>query len=108
MPTPANPFGSVADIFDILEQATEHAIAPSAPQTLLPSADHVAAEEPIVALDNRGAPEPLGLALAEAVAPVDPQDIAASGEPVVGPPIQPVIIGTGEKVAATKRGWWRR
>ena len=110
MPTPANPFGSVADIFDILEQATEHAIAPSAPQTLLPVADEVVANTnfDILPLHNEGAPEPPAPALSEVVAPVDPVDLAASVEPVVGPPIQPVIIGTGEKVAATKRGWWRR
>jgi hypothetical protein len=61
-------------------------------------------------------PEPLtaregampSIALSEAVAPVDPADIAASTEPVVGPAIKPVVIGSDPVVAERKRGWWRR
>ncbi len=113
MPTPANPFGSVADIFDILEQAAEHAVVPSTPRSVLPAAGQGSTEVRDVApdsvlADNEEAIPSRAVTLAEAVAPVDPAGIAASSEPVVGAPIQPVLIGEGEKVAATKRGWWRR
>ena len=113
MPTPANPFGNVADIFDILEQAAEQGIAASAPQPI-PQGSVTASEEApsagpaTVSVDNEGDAERPAAALAEAVAPVIPAGAAASSEPVVGPAIQPVIIGAGETAAAGKRGWWRR
>ena len=113
MPTPANPFGNVADIFDILEQAAEQGIAASAPQPV-PSGSVTANQEapsagpPTVSVDNEGGVERPAASLAEAVAPVTPADIAVSSDPVVGPAIQPVIIGAGETAAAGKRGWWRR
>jgi hypothetical protein len=46
--------------------------------------------------------------VSEAVAPVDPADVAASTEPVVGPAIKPVVIGSDPVVVERKRGWWRR
>ena len=98
-PTPADPFANVADIFDILEQA-EQRITPSAPQ---PSED---SQMPAVADIPELAP---ALALSEAVAPVDPVDVAASAEPMAESGVQPVVIGAGESsVAEPKRGWWRR
>ena len=133
-PTPADPFNSVADIFDILEQA-EQRITPSAPQPAFvpePSAPPRAAvavapaplaPAPIAAAETPAdetvpqivVPEsaaPSGMApapaMSEAVAPVDPVDVAASTEPVVGPAIKPVVIGTGENAVERKRGWWRR
>jgi ribonuclease E len=103
-PTPADPFGSVADIFDILEQA-EQRVTPSAPQPpVLPAAEpEPPAADPVADLAN-----PPAIAVSEAVAPVDPADVAASTEPVVGPAIKPVVIGSDPVVVERKRGWWRR
>ncbi len=113
MATPANPFGGVADIFDILEQAAEHAIAASAPQVSPPGPSAGTEEAPsvgpaIVSMDNEASPELPAPALSEGVAPIAPSDVSANSEPVVGPAIQPVIIGAGENAVARKRGWWRR
>jgi ribonuclease E len=113
MPTPANPFGSVADIFDILEQSTEQGLAGSSPQTLLPDAAPTTealrrATYAIVAVADERGPESPNLALSDATTPAEPGPIAARSEPIVGPAIQPVIIGAGETEIARKRGWWRR
>ena len=130
-PTPADPFGNVADIFDLLEQAAEQRVAPSAPQpppsparsrsranaaATAPSetaeavpaasvAEPPPAESPVAEQLDTAPPAP---ALSEAVAPVDPVDVAASTEPVVGPAIKPVVIGESDTTVERKRGWWRR
>ena len=113
MPTPANPFGSVADIFDILEQASEQAMAPA------PSRPGASNDEPIDGVAPSAGPvvaaadkdgligSPAGVS-SEPIAPLDPVAVTASTDPVVGPAVQPVIIGAGDPTAATKRGWWRR
>jgi ribonuclease E len=89
-PTPANPFGSGAlDIFDLLDQV-ESAQPPrrAAPQ---PRSERTAAAANGTA---HAAPAP-------APEPAKP-------DPVVGPAIQPVIIGGSEPSAEKKRGWWRK
>ena len=100
-PTPADPFAgaSAFDIFAAIEQAEEaRAAAPrmplSAEVTLPPALDPPSppVEEP--------AAEPVSVATA-----VTPP--AAPEEPVVAPPIQPVLIGGEAAPAEKKRGWWR-
>jgi ribonuclease E len=79
-PTPADPFGSVADIFDLLEQAEAAApVAASSPQ-------------PPPATNGK----------------VEPAPAAEAAEPVAGPVVQPVVIGESETAGEKKRGWWRR
>jgi ribonuclease E len=122
-PTPADPFGSVADIFDILEQAAEQRVTPAAPQPPAPAAEKLAPESPAPAAAPASEPveAPVAIAadavaeqiapapaLSEAVAPVDPVDVAESTEPVAGPAIKPVVIGEAEIAVERKRGWWRR
>jgi ribonuclease E len=100
-PTPADPFGNVADIFDILELAEEQRAAP------------VALSIPAVANGMNTAAEPApSVEPPPVVAPPepahDPLPAASGNEPVVGPAIQPVVIGEGDRAAERKRGWWRR
>jgi ribonuclease E len=85
-PTPADPFGNVSDIFDLLEQSESdmRIVASAAPPPVL----HV----------SNGKTEP-DIRQAEPQAP----------EPLVGPVVQPVVIGGGSETAGEKkRGWWRR
>ena len=50
------------------------------------------------------APEPAPIAAEPAPAP-QPE----KAEPVIGPAIQPVVLGDGAEVARPKRlGWWKR
>jgi len=52
------------------------------------------------------APEPAPVPVAAEPAPA-PQPEKA--EPVIGPAIQPVVLGEGAEVARPKRlGWWKR
>ncbi|MCA3419043.1 MAG: ribonuclease E/G [Roseomonas sp.] len=122
-PTPADPFaGQIDDVFAAMaaaEEAAERAaatarrIAPSAP------APEPVAEAEAVPVVTEAAP------VAEAPAPVEPPapepapaPVAAEpapapqpekAEPVIGPAIQPVVLGDGAEVARPKRqGWWRR
>jgi ribonuclease E len=130
-PTPADPFGNVADIFDILEQAEQQRIAPApaqiqpAEKRAAPTAaeDQPAAASAAPAAYTEPASQPTGeparpTDAAPAVEPPLPADIAAaptpasnepaSTGPIVGPAIKPVVIGAGEAAAERKRGWWRR
>jgi ribonuclease E len=110
-PTPADPFGSVADIFDILEQAAEQRVAvPSAPQVPVeeaPAATLLAQDDGDVFSATQEMPLP-AVPMAEAVAPVDPVDVAGATEQLGGSAIKPVVIGETELPAEKKRGWWRR
>jgi ribonuclease E len=83
-PTPADPFGNVADIFDLLEQTASAAVS------------IVSAPPPSVVANGKGPPE--------AVAP----DEEPATEPVAGSIVQPVVIGAKEAGGQKKRGWWRR
>ena len=112
-PTPANPFGGqVFDIFDVIEQAEARALesVPHAP---------VAVPTPELAPETHPEPEPeptpeaLEAAIAAELAPPAPEPAPepppAREEPVIGPAIQPVVIGAEpEPPAAPRRGWWRR
>jgi ribonuclease E len=97
-PTPANPFGGgTLDIFDVLEQAetVQLAAAAAAPAQATPPKVTAAPPAPQPAIATQAAPAPA------AVEPV-------VTEPVIGPAIQPVIIGETAPAAEKKRGWWRR
>jgi ribonuclease E len=126
-PTPADPFaGQIDDVFAAMaaaEEAAERAaatarrIAPAAPAPEpLVEAEPVAEAAPVV---TEAAP------VAEAPAPVEPPapeptpaPVVAEpapapqpekAEPVIGPAIQPVVLGDGAEVARPKRqGWWKR
>ena len=131
-PTPADPFaGQIDDIFEALEAAeaaaeraaTARAPRPAAPAAApdLPVADEpaaVAAELPVAAEPEPvAAPEPIAVPEPVAIEPAAPPEPAAEtvaeapvpAEPVVGAPVQPVLLGEGEDAARPKRqGWWRR
>jgi ribonuclease E len=83
-PTPADPFGNVADIFDLLEQ-TASATVP------------IIAATPPLAIAN-------GTVASRAALPDD----ETPTEPVAGSTVQPVVIGTTETSGQKKRGWWSR
>ena len=135
-PTPADPFGGQAfDIFDVLEQAEQraaaavHAAVPAAPEpqpeVVVAAVEPVAevVPEPEVVAPVETAPvvvaEPVPEVVPEPVAetPPEPEPVQASApepepepapaEPIVGPAIQPVVIGEAPPVEK-KRGWWRR
>ena len=124
-PTPADPFaGQIDDVFAAMaaaEEAAERAaatarrIAPAAPA---PVADAVPVAEPAPVVTEAApvaeapapveppAPEPAPAPVAAEPAPA-PQPEKA--EPVIGPAIQPVVLGDGAEVARPKRlGWWKR
>jgi ribonuclease E len=112
-PTPADPFGNVADIFDILERAAEQRdIAPPVPSRA------AARELPATAVTSPKAgnpatgPDDQQAAIGALPLPHDAPDVTTeppqSNEPVVGPAIKPVVIGQDEAPAERKRGWWRR
>lgn len=118
-PTPADPFaGQIDDVFAAMaaaEEAAERAaatarrIAPAAPAPE-PEAAPVVAEAALVAEAlapvEPPAPEPAPAPVAAEPAPA-PQPEKA--EPVIGPAIQPVVLGDGAEVARPKRqGWWKR
>jgi ribonuclease E len=129
-PTPADPFaGQIDDVFAAMaaaEEAAERAAATA--RRIAPAAP---APEPAPA----PAPEPQPVVVAEAVveapapaaevAPPEAPVVAAppaaaepapapapeteKAEPVIGPAIQPVVLGEGAEVARPKRqGWWKR
>jgi hypothetical protein len=90
-PTPANPFGSGAlDIFDLLDQVES---APPSRRTPPPQL------KPDRAVPANGAARP-------AAPPHEPELLKP--DPIVGPAIQPVVIGAGEPTVEKKRGWWRK
>jgi len=120
-PTPADPFaGQIDDVFAAMaaaEEAAERAaatarrIAPAAPAPEpVTEPAPVAEAQPAV---TEAAP------VAEVPAPVEPAAPVAAepapppqpekAEPVIGPAIQPVVLGDGAEVARPKRqGWWKR
>jgi ribonuclease E len=126
-PTPADPFaGQIDDVFAAMaaaEEAAERAaatarrIAPAAPAPEpVAEAAPVAEAVPVVteaapvvevsAPVEPPAPEPAPAPVAADPAPA-PQPEKA--EPVIGPAIQPVVLGEGAEVARPKRlGWWKR
>ncbi|MCA3275049.1 MAG: ribonuclease E/G [Roseomonas sp.] len=126
-PTPADPFaGQIDDVFAAMaaaEEAAERAaatarrIAPAAPAPEpVAEAVPVAEAAPVVAEAvpvaeapapvEPPAPEPAPAPVAAEPAPA-PQPEKA--EPVIGPAIQPVVLGDGAEVARPKRqGWWKR
>ncbi len=114
-PTPANPYGgNTFDIFDVLEQA-ERTSSPD-PQ---PVAEPFVLAEPepepapvvhaITAPEPEPEPEPEPVPAPQPLPEPEPEPLAAANDPVVGPAIQPIVIG-GEQdaVVEKKRGWWRR
>jgi ribonuclease E len=113
-PTPADPFaGQIDDVFAAMaaaEEAAERAaatarrIAPAAPapEPVAEAAPVAEAPAPV----EPPAPEPAPVPVAAEPAPA-PQPEKA--EPVIGPAIQPVVLGDGAEVARPKRqGWWKR
>jgi ribonuclease E len=102
-PTPADPFGNVADIFDIIEQsvatATRIAMPPAPAPASSPAANGAAIAEQAT---EHFAATTTSAAEADLPAP------APSVEPFTGPVIQPVVIGATETAGEKKRGWWRR
>ncbi|WP_137124803.1 ribonuclease E/G [Roseomonas sp. HF4] len=135
-PTPADPFaGQIDDIFEAMEaaeaaaeraaaarlvreaapapaeapqaqeMATETAAAEMVPAAVepAPEAEAPTAEPPAAEI----APEP-----AAAAPPAEPVAAAPEPEPegpVIGVPVQPVLLGSGAEAALPKRqGWWRR
>lgn len=126
-PTPADPFaGQIDDVFAAMaaaEEAAERAaatarrIAPAAPAPEpVAEAAPVAEVVPVVAEAVQvaeapapvepPAPEPVPMPVAAEPAPASQPEKA---EPVIGPAIQPVVLGDGAEVARPKRqGWWKR
>jgi ribonuclease E len=126
-PTPADPFaGQIDDVFAAMaaaEEAAERAaatarrIAPAAPAPEpVAEAAPVVEVVPVVTEAARvveapapvepPAPEPVPVPIAAEPAPA-PQPEKA--EPVIGPAIQPMVLGDGAEVARPKRlGWWKR
>ena len=124
-PTPADPFaGQIDDVFAAMaaaEEAAERAaatarrIAPAAPAPIAEAvpvaeaAPEVTEAVPVAeapAPVEPPAPEPAPVPVAAEPAPA-PQPEKA--EPVIGPAIQPVVLGDGAEVARPKRlGWWKR
>ncbi|MGI9127745.1 MAG: Rne/Rng family ribonuclease [Roseomonas sp.] len=127
-PTPADPFaGQIDDVFAAMaaaEEAAERAaatarrIAPAAPapEPVAEPAPVAEAAAPLVteaapvveapAPVAPPAPEPAPAPVAAEPAPAPEPDKA---EPVIGPAIQPVVLGEGAEVARPKRqGWWKR
>ena len=124
-PTPADPFaGQIDDVFAAMAAAEEAAdraaatarrIAPAAPAPVaetVPVAEVVPVVTEVVPVAEAPAPveppapEPVPVPVAAEPAPT-PQPEKA--EPVIGPAIQPVVLGDGAEVARPKRlGWWKR
>jgi ribonuclease E len=130
-PTPADPFaGQIDDIFDVMEaaevaaeraattQSARGGATPAVTETPAPDA-LAAATAPAEAVAEAPSPPPAAPATGEAApeppraappaepAPHPPAPVAA--EPVIGAPVQPVMLGTGVEAALPKRqGWWKR
>ncbi|MCA3349482.1 MAG: ribonuclease E/G [Roseomonas sp.] len=118
-PTPADPFaGQIDDVFAAMaaaEEAAERAaatarrIAPTPPAPEPEAAPVVTEAAPVAeapAPVAPPAPEPAPAPVAAEPAPAPEPEKA---EPVIGPAIQPVVLGDGAEVARPKRqGWWKR
>ncbi|MEN9498769.1 MAG: hypothetical protein RIS83_588 [Pseudomonadota bacterium] len=127
-PTPADPFaGQIDDVFAAMaaaEEAAERAaatarrIAPAAPPAPEPAPEPAPVAEVAPAVVEAApvveAPAPVEPPAAEpAPVPVAAEPAPApqpeKAEPVIGPAIQPVVLGDGAEVARPKRqGWWKR
>ncbi|MCA3278019.1 MAG: ribonuclease E/G [Roseomonas sp.] len=126
-PTPADPFaGQIDDVFAAMaaaEEAAERAaatarrIAPAAPApepAPAPGPQPVVVAEAVVEAPAPAAeiapPEPAPVAApAPAAAEPAPAPAPEKAEPVIGPAIQPVVLGEGAEAARPKRqGWWKR
>ncbi len=121
-PTPADPFGGAPfDIFDILERAElaeqEKASRAAAALEIPPvpagatAPSYIVAEPtppPVIAPVREQPAEPAKAAPA-AIPVVAELATAASGEPLVGPTIKPIVLGADPlPAAAPRRGWWKR
>jgi len=102
-PTPADPFGNVADIFDIIEQSV--AAAPRLAEPKPPGANAPAANG---AAPVETATDHFAATVLASAADADSEAQPPAAEVVSGPVIQPVVIGTTENAGEKKRGWWRR
>jgi ribonuclease E len=103
-PTPADPFGNVADIFDIIELGvtqSERTEEPKPSPVAYSTATNGAADAG-PEMDSAVTPN------SNATPTHDVPPPLPSSEPVAGPIIQPVVIGTAETAGEKKRGWWRR
>jgi ribonuclease E len=94
-PTPADPFaGQIDDVFAAMAAAEEAAERAAATARRIAPAAPAPVEEAVpvpVAAEPAPAPQP------------------EKAEPVIGPAIQPVVLGDGAEVARPKRlGWWKR
>ena len=129
-PTPADPFGGGPfDIFDMIDQDDDFAPVAASAAQLVPVAQAAAVEQPaeiaeppiepliVEALPADPQPiEPPPEPVVEAAPPMaelapkppTPEPEPLSAEPVVGPAIQPVIIGQADIKVEPKRGWWKR
>ncbi|NKE16115.1 Rne/Rng family ribonuclease [Neoroseomonas oryzicola] len=138
-PTPADPFaGQIDDIFEAMEAAEAaaeraatarpaRAAAAVAEAVVTETAEPAAAEAPAPAAEVMAPPAPAAEVPeppAPAVAAPEPTpapvaapapaaaatpEPAPAPEPVIGAPVQPVVLGTGTEAALPKRqGWWRR
>jgi ribonuclease E len=116
-PTPADPFaGQIDDVFAAMAAAEEAAERAAATARRIAPAVPVAEAAPVVAEAvpvaeapapvEPPAPEPVPAPVAAEPAPAPQPE---KTEPVIGPAIQPVVLGDGAEVARPKRlGWWKR
>jgi ribonuclease E len=103
--------------------AAEAALAETpAAEPMAPVAEAAPIEEPVVEAPASAAeaapepealpapaPEPVAAAPAPKAVAAAPEPEPAAAEPIVGAPIQPVLLGTGAEAERPKRqGWWRR
>ncbi|GGJ11391.1 Rne/Rng family ribonuclease [Neoroseomonas lacus] len=125
-PAPVSEAPAVEAPAETPAAAAAPAVEAAAPIVETPAVAHVpAVAEPVVEAPAVEAPRaeaaPIPVAaepVPEAVAPPapapEPEPVAAapepvSTEPVVGAPVQPVVLGTGAEAERPKRqGWWRR
>ena len=77
-----------------------------------PGWDALPPDRPAAAEPEAVAPEPVAAAASvpESAPTPEPEPAmaAASTEPVIGPAVQPIVIGTSDVAVEKKRGWWRR
>ena len=130
-PTPADPFGQVYDIFDIMDAPEPTPAPPPVRQAIEPLMAEAPVEQPLEAAEPveaiASAPaeppmEPAEQAEATVSAPAEPvvEDeplllnghvepiVAAPEEPVSAPVQPPILVGEAAPTAEKKRGWWRR
>ena len=126
-PTPADPFGQVYDIFDIMDAPEAEAAPQPAPASPEPPPISVpdnrpleeaeaaeatlpAAAEPAelhAAMTQESVEEPPPLSNGhDAAAPLPADDTAA--EPVSSPVAPPMLVSGEAPATEKKRGWWRR